>query len=75
MIFETRSEIILKQNLTKKPIYNNKYWETKIKPYGDETTDFLVKEMPKADSHYICPAVILISFVRKKDENYYLQVF
>ena len=61
--------------MTKKLIYNNKYWETEIKSYGDETTNFLEKEMPKADSHYICPAVILISFVRKKDENYYLQVF
>ena len=32
-------------------------------------------EIPKVDSNYTCLAVILINFVLKKDENYYLQVF
>ena len=31
--------------------------------------------MPEIGSNYNCLAVILIGFVSKKDENYYLQVF
>ena len=44
---------------------NKKDPKTKINSYG---------EMPKVGSHYICLAVMLIEFVLKKDENYYLQV-
>ena len=35
----------------------------------------LNNEIPKVYSNYTCLAVILINFVLKKDENYYLQVF
>ena len=45
------------------------------KSYGDETTDFHNKEMPKADSDYTCLAVISVDSALKKDENYYLQAF
>ena len=43
----------------------------KIKPHGNEVTDFYNKEIPKADSNHTCLAVISNL---KKDENYYLQV-
>ena len=40
-----------------------------------ESTHFLDKKMPKADSNYTYLAVMLIDFVIKKDRNYYPQVF
>ena len=36
------------------PPYNKKIWKTKIKSYGDEVTDFFVKDIPKVDSNDTC---------------------
>ena len=51
------------------------FMKTKIRSYGDETTDFYTRKIPEAGSSYICWSVILIDSVLKKGENYYLQVF
>ena len=51
------------------------FLKNKIRFFGDETTDFQNKEIPKVGSNYIFLTVILLDFVLKKDENYYLQVF
>ena len=56
-------------------IYNKKILKTKIKSYGDESTDFSDKEIPKIGSNYNCLKVIVIDFVLKKDESYYPKVF
>ena len=64
----------IKKELDREPGYNKKFLKTKIESYGDETTDFHDKEMPRAGSNYTCLAVILIEFVLKKDGNYFLQV-
>ena len=43
---------------------------------GNEVTDFFGKEIPDVDSNHTCLAVIsLDSALKKKKENYYLQVF
>ena len=47
----------------------------KIKSHGDEVTDFYDKKIPKVDSNHPCLAVISLDSARKRDENYYLQVF
>ena len=44
---------------------------TKVRPYGDEVTDFYDKEIPKVDSNL---AVISLDSALKKDENYNPQV-
>ena len=36
---------------------------------------FMIKKIPKVDSDHTCLSVISLDSVRKKDENYYLQVF
>ena len=46
-----------------------------MKSYGDESTDFHDKGILKASPNCTCIAVILIGFVLKRDENYYLQVY
>ena len=40
-----------------------------MKSYGDESTDFPDKEIPKIGSNYNCLEVIVIAFVLKKDES------
>ena len=65
----------MKKNFDSKTIYSKKFLKTKIKSYGDEATDFDDKVFPKVWSNYTCLAVILINFIRKKDESYYPQVF
>ena len=67
------SSIKQKNNLIGNPFTVKKFLKTKVKPYGNEATDFHSKEMPKADSNYTCSAVILIGFVFKKVENYTLK--
>ena len=65
----------IEKEFDSKPVYNNKFVKTKIKSYGDETTDFHDKETPKVGSNYTYLAVTWIDFVLKKDKNYYPQVF
>ena len=38
----------------------------KIKPRGDEVTDFYQKELPKLDSNYTCLAVISLDFALER---------
>ena len=49
--------------------------KTKIKPHGDEVTNFYGKKIPKLDSNYTCLALISLESALKKDENYSPQVF
>ena len=49
--------------------------KTKTKSDCDEVTNFDNKEIPKVDSNHACLAVISNSALKKKNENYYLQVF
>ena len=65
----------MKTRFNSEILCNNKILRTKIKSFGDEATDFHDKKFPEAGSSYACLAVILIDFVLKKDEKYYLQAF
>ena len=49
--------------------------KTKIKPYGDEATDFHCKEIPKAGFDCTCLTVSTIDSAHKKGERHYPQVF
>ena len=54
-----------------KPVYNDKFLETKIKSHGHEVPDFYHKKVPKVDSNHTCLAVISLDSALKKDENFY----
>ena len=56
----------VKKEFGSEPVYNKKFLKTKIKPYGDEVTDFRDKEMPKAGSNYTCLAVTTIDSALKE---------
>ena len=64
----------IKRELDCKPIYNEKFLKIKIRSYGDKTTDFHNKEVPKVCSNYTSLAVISLGFILKKNENHYPQV-
>ena len=49
--------------------------KTKIKFYGDEVTDFYVKEIPKVDSNHTCLAVISLDNALKKCKLLFASVF
>ena len=49
--------------------------KTKIKPHGDEATDFHDEKIPKVDSDHTCLARISLDSALNKSENYYLQLF
>ena len=66
---------ISRKELDCEPIYHKKFLKSKIRSYSDEATDFHDKHIPKVGSNFTCLAIILIDFVLKKDENYYLEVF
>ena len=65
----------IKKELDSEPVYNKKYLRTKIKSHGNEITGFYDKKSPKVDSSQTSLAVISLDSSRKKDDNYYLQVF
>ena len=74
-IWKNVSKIINKE-FDCKSVYNEKYIKTKIKYYnGKVNTNFHNNKIPKEGSQCICPSVILIDSVYKKDKNYYSQVF
>ena len=64
----------IKKEFVSEPVYSKKILKTKIKPHGDEVTDFYDKEIPKVDSNHTCLAVISLDSAFKKDKNYYPQV-
>ena len=41
----------MKAELESEPIYNKNFLKTKIKSYGDESTDFHDKEISEVDSN------------------------
>ena len=65
----------IKKEFDSQPVYNKECLETKIKSYGDETTEFHDKEITKADSTYTCLAVISLEFALRKYDYYYPQMF
>ena len=74
-LWEKYNTIWDKVSVDSQPVYNKVFLKNKIKPYGDEATDFYHKEIPKVDSNHTCLAVISLDSALKKDENYYPQVF
>ena len=65
----------IKKKNESKPVCNKNFLKTKIKSYGNKTTDFHNKEVPKRGSNYNSLAVISLDSTLDKDESYYLQVF
>ena len=63
------------KKIDSEPVYNKVFLKTKIKSHGDEVTDFYDKRIPKVDSNHTCLAVITLDSARKKNGNYYPQVF
>ena len=47
----------IKKELDSKPVYNIEYLKTKIKPNGNEVTDFYGKKILKTDSNHTCLAI------------------
>ena len=43
----------IKEEFDSKPVYKKKFLKTKIKSYGDEATDFHIKEIPNASYLYL----------------------
>ena len=58
-----------------KSFYDKKILKTKMKPYGDEATDFHDKKMPQVGSNHTYLAVISLYSALEKDKSYYLQEF
>ena len=63
------------KGINSKPVYNQKFFKTKIKSHGDEVTDFLDEWISKVDSNHTCLAVISLDSAFNKNENYFLQAF
>ena len=59
----------IKKEFDSEPGYNKKFLKTKIKSYGDETTNFLDKEIPKAGSNCTCLAVFMVDSALKKTKT------
>ena len=59
----------------KEPIYKKEFLKTKIKSYGYEVKNFIIKNIPKVVSNHTCLAVISLDSALKKDKNYYPQNF
>ena len=66
----------IKKGFDNKPLYNEKYLETKIKSYkGKINANFHNNKIPKEGSQCICLLlVILIDSVFRTGKNYYPQV-
>ena len=65
----------IKKELDCEPIYDKKFWKTRIMSSGNEATDFYNKGVPTVGSNYTCLVVVFLDSVLKKDENYYPQAF
>ena len=55
--------------------FHKEFLKTKRTSNGDEVTDFYEKKIPKVDYSHTCLAVISLDSARKRDDNYYRQVF
>ena len=59
-----------------KPVYEYKYWKTKLRQYNDEIkTNFLNNGMPKKNMHYYCIACITIDSVLNSNKKNHPQVY
>ena len=59
-----------------KPIYENKYWKTKVREFdGVIRTNFLGNDIPKENMHYTCTVCITIDSVLKIDKKNNPQVY
>ena len=56
----------IKKEFDSEPVYNQIFFKTKIKSYGDDATDFYDKEIPKVNSNHTCLAVISLDSALKK---------
>ena len=65
----------IKKGFDSEPAYNKNYSKTKIKPYGDEDTDFYDKKIPKLGSYHTCLAAISLNSALKNNDNYNRHVF
>ena len=65
----------IKKEFDSEPVYNKKFFKTKIKSHGDEVTKFYDKETLKVDSNNTCLTIIRFDSALNKDGNYYPQVF
>ena len=65
----------IRKELDSESVYNKIFLKTKIKPHGDEVTDFYNKKIPEEDYNYTCLAVISLDSALKRDEIYYPLVF
>ena len=61
----------MEKEFDSEPLYNKNFLKSKIKPHGDQVTDFYDTEIPKMDSNHTCLAVISFDSALKKDEKYY----
>ena len=49
----------IKKEFDSNPVYNKKYWSTKIKSYNEKiNTSFQNNKIPKEDTSFICLSVI-----------------
>ena len=65
----------IKKEFDSKFVCNKNYFNTKIKYYDNEVTDFYDKKDPKLDYNHTCLAAIFLDFALKKDDNHYPQLF
>ena len=54
------------------PVFKTNFLKKKIKSYGDDGTDFIVKEIRKMDFNLICLSVINLYSALNKYRNQYL---
>ena len=67
---------LMKEGFTSEPVYNEKYFKTKIKSYdGSKKICFNDNGIPTEGSHCVCLSVILIDFHFKVSKSYYRQSF
>ena len=57
-----------KKEFDSEPVYNKIFLKTKIKPHGDEVTDFFDKEISKVASNLTCSAIMSLDSTLKKSE-------
>ena len=58
----------IKEEFDSESVYITKFLKTKIKPHGNEATDFSNKT-PKLDTHHTCLVVIRLDSALRKDDN------
>ena len=70
ILFGIKSAKINKNEFDSEPAYTKKFLKTKLKPHGDEVTDFYDNKIPKVSKNPFS-----LDSALNKNENYNLQVF